>query len=330
MSEEQDRWNSYRQQPQRQRPRVRNGEAREKNGDLCFIIPPALNRLMRKLRGLGLDTKILKEGSPQRELVETAEEEDRIILYYNTKNLLPARVSHRTYMLRSTVPDEQLREVIEAFDVDVDSDCLCGRCVQCNAWDWQLVGREQVKNNPQVAEKTLESFDEFWLCGGCGKIYWEGKMFVKALSHFRSFMPEAERQREEQLEVRTKELEALGWSVARIRGALVREGLLSAEQALEEDEVEVVTNGYASSTSAAPHVAACGRQSSRALLAVIPALCLFTGRCSGGAPVVAERSQPLRVPQGLLTAPSPLTARPLFRTPTCCTPVRRKAAKQRS
>ena len=20
----------------------------------------------------------------------------------------------------------------------------------------------------------------FWLCGGCGKIYWEGKMFVKA------------------------------------------------------------------------------------------------------------------------------------------------------
>ena len=48
----------------------------------------------------------------------------------------------------------------------------------------------------QVAQKTLENFDEFWLCGGCGKVYWEGKMFVKALDHFRSFMPEAERQQE--------------------------------------------------------------------------------------------------------------------------------------
>ena len=27
----------------------------------------------------------------------------------------------------------------------------------------------------EVAEKTLENFDEFWLCGGCGKIYWEGR-----------------------------------------------------------------------------------------------------------------------------------------------------------
>ena len=39
---------------------------------------------------------------------------------------------------------------VEAFDVDVNSDCLCGRCVQCNAWDWQLVGREEVKDNPQA------------------------------------------------------------------------------------------------------------------------------------------------------------------------------------
>lgn len=40
--------------------------------------------------------------------------------------------------------------ICEAFDVDINSDCLCGRCVQCNAWDWQLVGREDVKDNPQV------------------------------------------------------------------------------------------------------------------------------------------------------------------------------------
>lgn len=42
-----------------------------------FILPTALTRLMRKLRGLGLDTVILKEGLPRRELVEQAEREDR-------------------------------------------------------------------------------------------------------------------------------------------------------------------------------------------------------------------------------------------------------------
>ena len=42
-----------------------------------FMLPAALTRLMRKLRGLGLDTMILREGAPQRELVETAEDEDR-------------------------------------------------------------------------------------------------------------------------------------------------------------------------------------------------------------------------------------------------------------
>ena len=41
------------------------------------MLPAALTRLMRKLRGLGLDTAILREGAPQRELVETAENEDR-------------------------------------------------------------------------------------------------------------------------------------------------------------------------------------------------------------------------------------------------------------
>lgn len=32
---------------------------------------------MRKLRGLGLDTAILREGAPSRELVDNAEDEDR-------------------------------------------------------------------------------------------------------------------------------------------------------------------------------------------------------------------------------------------------------------
>lgn len=53
--------------------------ARERKPSQGFMLPAALTRLMRKLRGLGLDTMILREGAPQRELVETAEDEDRTL-----------------------------------------------------------------------------------------------------------------------------------------------------------------------------------------------------------------------------------------------------------
>ena len=190
MEELRKRWDHYRAEELRYRPRVLVGAGRDRNGDLCFLLPSILNRLMRKMRGLGLDTEIMREGAAQRDLVDAAEKDDRIILFYNAKKQLPARVAHRTYVLQSSTPDDQMREVIEVFDVVVDSDCLCGRCVQCNAWDWQLMGRDAVRGNPQVAQKTLDSYEVFWLCGGCDKIYWEGKMFEKAMGHFRSFMPE--------------------------------------------------------------------------------------------------------------------------------------------
>ena len=56
------------------------------------MLPAALTRLMRKLRGLGLDTAILREGAPQRELVETAENEDRS----STRKIVPAKMYEYT------------------------------------------------------------------------------------------------------------------------------------------------------------------------------------------------------------------------------------------
>lgn len=62
-----------------------------------FMLPAALTRLMRKLRGLGLDTAILREGAPQRELVETAENEDRSS---NRKIVQAKMYEYTTYHIR--------------------------------------------------------------------------------------------------------------------------------------------------------------------------------------------------------------------------------------
>ena len=63
-------------------------------------------------------------------------------------------------MLRGSSPDEQLREVIETFEVEVDSEVLCGRCVHCNAWDWHLVSREEVKDNPKAGVQYIRHLTE--------------------------------------------------------------------------------------------------------------------------------------------------------------------------
>lgn len=35
---------------------------------------------------------------------------------------------------------------------------------------------------------TLKLYNKFYVCGGCGKVYWEGVMFEKAVTHLRKFV----------------------------------------------------------------------------------------------------------------------------------------------
>jgi len=201
LSREQERlrWRCFRAARQKNRGLPGPGDerencdsAREVNADLRFVLPSSLTRLMRKMRGLGLDTTILAESASTRQLAQTAVDEDRVILTRTRKMQVQANAVHRLYFVRAGAAEDQLREIIDVFGVKVDSDCLCGRCVQCNTWDWRLATRDDVRSNPQVNKKTLAAFDEFWVCGGCGKIYWEGGMFEKAIGHFRKFMTDCD------------------------------------------------------------------------------------------------------------------------------------------
>ncbi|CAE8647001.1 unnamed protein product [Polarella glacialis] len=188
--EEQVRWSEYRLARGGSKSSAPVEDKKELNGDLRFILPSSLARLMRKMRGVGLDTLILDEGAPLPKLGRLAVEEDRIVLTRSRKMQLAGEAAARIYFLRGEDTDDQLRELIDVFGVEVDPDCLCGRCVQCNTWDWRFASRDDVRDNPQVSEKTLAAFSEFWACGGCGKIFWEGGMFEKAVAHFRTFLPE--------------------------------------------------------------------------------------------------------------------------------------------
>jgi len=237
------------------------------NGHLRFVLPAAFSKLMRKMRGLGLDTYLMADGSSVPQLAKVALSEDRIVLIQNQKSQLPTDILDRVYWLRSQSVDEQLREVIDVFEIEVDPDCMCGRCVQCNTWDWQFRTADEIRSNPQTAKQvnapTLEMHSEFWICGGCGKVFWEGIMFEKAVAHFRTFLPDATAT-PSSLEpsggtvdcandaaVKYRDMEARGWSTQRIRAQQVRDGNLAA--ALSADATGPKAAANFSRAAAASH-----------------------------------------------------------------------------
>lgn len=228
---EKDRWHRYRMQRRAGASMGVGHTARERNADLRFVLPAPLCRLMRQLRGIGLDSIVLQDGASVRELTQVALDEDRLILIQSSKVQLPKATRDRAYHLRSRGADDQLREVINVFGMAVDAECLCGRCVKCNAWDWRLATREELRHHPQMtlSERTLESYNEFWLCGGCGKVYWHGSMFDHALDHFRSFLPAAGPTHgvSEPLRQKYEAMKADGLSERFLRARMVQQGDLT-------------------------------------------------------------------------------------------------------
>ncbi|KAF4659632.1 Exonuclease mut-7 [Perkinsus olseni] len=163
-------------------------------------LPPALDEEedeekarpwnIRKLRGLGVDTLELDscEPAPLEYIAET--QHRAVVVNYRTK------ISKRRWCkgvkcyvlpeLCNTI-DQQLSAVMQEFAVEVDPDSLLGRCVSCNARDWIITtDKDMVKG--QVHPMTLKLYNKFYVCGGCGKVYWEGVMFEKAVTHLRKFV----------------------------------------------------------------------------------------------------------------------------------------------
>uniref|UniRef100_A0A0G4F728 3'-5' exonuclease domain-containing protein n=1 Tax=Chromera velia CCMP2878 TaxID=1169474 RepID=A0A0G4F728_9ALVE len=146
-----------------------------------FVVPEQLSKVARKLRGLNVDTKLV--SSQRRVLEETADKEGRVVI---TNERVERRGAFNSpcQVVGGRSVEETVRQILKAFSINPEEEGLCGRCPQCNAQDWQLAEKASLKG--VVKEGTLEKHDEFWRCGGCGKVFWEGKMMEMAINHFKT------------------------------------------------------------------------------------------------------------------------------------------------
>lgn len=141
--------------------------------EIRFVLDTHLGKLALYLRMLGFDALYRNDFSDE-ELASISAREHRILLSRD-RGLLKRSEVTRGYCVRANDPFEQLEEVLRRFDLDRKIQPF-ERCLHCN----QLLEpalKEEVED--RLPPGVRELYDEFCLCPGCGRVYWEGTHFKR-------------------------------------------------------------------------------------------------------------------------------------------------------
>lgn len=149
-----------------------------------FILDAHLGKLAKYLRMFGFDT-LYDNNLDDRTIVKIAGEERRIILTRD-KSLLCSREVQYGYFVRSIYVKEQIREVLDKFDLYSQIVPLT-RCLVCNGLLTEI-NREKVEG--RLDREITRIFREFYYCRDCDKIYWEGSHYEEMLRFIDRFTRE--------------------------------------------------------------------------------------------------------------------------------------------
>jgi len=136
-----------------------------------FVTDVHLGKLTKYLRLCGFDT-YNRSDLADTEIIRIALNERRVILTRDKELLKSKRVTHG-YWIRSQSPDEQLKELLNRLDLRKLVKPFT-RCMECNGM-LTFVPKEEISE--KLLPKTLEFYQNFKICPGCKRIYWEGSHF---------------------------------------------------------------------------------------------------------------------------------------------------------
>jgi uncharacterized protein with PIN domain len=128
-----------------------------------------LGSLARWLRALDLDVAY-EPSLDDPELVERAVAEGRTILTRD-RRLTERRLARNHILIASDDVAEQVRQVLEALEVQPDPGRRLGRCLRCNQPLRDIDPEEARGRVPPWVARTQE---EFRACPECSRIYWPG------------------------------------------------------------------------------------------------------------------------------------------------------------
>lgn len=134
-----------------------------------FICDDNLGKLAKCLRTLGYDT-LFRLTIEDGELVSFALKENRIILSRDTK-LSRFKIKDKYLLIQSEKPLEQLKQVVDHFQLRMDKNLLFSRCLVCNQ-PLQKVEKEKIRE--RLYPYVYQTQENFVYCSVCDRIYWAG------------------------------------------------------------------------------------------------------------------------------------------------------------
>ena len=137
--------------------------------DKRFLCDEMLVGLGRWLRIAGYDTVIADRGRNDRELVEQAHAEDRILLTRDRRLVEIRKANDRTIVLESVGIDAWAAELVRRLQLDWNHNPL-SRCNVCNVVLEEAPSEVRWKLPPRIRELN----EHVNVCAQCGRLYWEG------------------------------------------------------------------------------------------------------------------------------------------------------------
>ncbi len=131
-----------------------------------FVADAMLGRLAKWMRFLGYDVLYFKDIEDS-QLVRIARSEGRILLTRDRG--IPLRFRIKCILIQSEELQTQLQQVLKEFPLNAES--ILKRCMECNSL---LEKVDKAEVDGLVPEFVRIHRDEFYLCPGCSKVYWEG------------------------------------------------------------------------------------------------------------------------------------------------------------
>jgi len=143
-----------------------------------------LGTLAKWLRVCGFDTYYAKRHMKDKELIDVAKKENRVIITRDRELIYNARREQiKTIKIETHILDEQIKIILGNFDINKDS--VLTRCLICNNI-LEKVSKKEVKD--KVPEKIFENNKEFFFCPKCNKIYWKGTHYNKMIEKIDSYL----------------------------------------------------------------------------------------------------------------------------------------------
>jgi hypothetical protein len=138
-----------------------------------------LGWLAKYLRMLGWDTLYSNRYIPD-DMIVLSRQENRIILTRNYELTRHKKVT-RAYWIQSPEPLEQIKDVIDKFDLSGQRAPLT-RCLNCNH-PLEPIEKQKILHRLQV--RTAMYFNEFFICTSCDQIYWKGSHYENMFEYIR-------------------------------------------------------------------------------------------------------------------------------------------------